>query len=172
MPLEHSEQQSTQASGYPTPRLSPLLSRADSVLPASVASAKPANAHATNSQVFSSYHSQPWDSHSDRSPSPSPVLNPRSCPCLQLAARSATAPRDAAQGLRLAQQGAVPAGDSRRLCASSTRTVFAGLPHVETGMHFLDNFSLYLPSPPTHTRGLSAPQSPTTSTSAGPGSVL
>lgn len=74
----------------------------------------PANTHATNSQVLSSYHSQPWDRHSYRRPSPSPVPNPRGCLCLQLAARSASAHRVAAPGLRLRNSAlsgqATPAG--------------------------------------------------------------
>lgn len=125
-----------------------LLSRADSVLPASVASAIPANAHATNSQVLSSYHSKPWDRHSYRRPCPSPVPNSQGCLCLQLAARSASAHRDASSGALTRQQCPVPAGDSRGLCASSTRTEFAGFQHMETGCTFLTtSLSTFLPPP-------------------------
>lgn len=66
-----------------------------------------------------------------------PVPNPRGCFWLQLAARSASAHRDAGPGLLLQQQCAVPTGDSRGLYASSTWTVFAVLRQMETGCTFL-----------------------------------
>lgn len=54
-------------------------------------------------------------------------------------------------GIRLLQQCTVPAGDSRGLCASSTGTVFAGLPQMETGCTFLTTSLSAFPSAPKST---------------------
>lgn len=144
MPREHRGRQSTLASRHRIPDSSRLLSLEDSLLPLSITSAIPANAHATNSQVRSSYHSPPMGppllqtSHSQPRVQSSTLSLVATCSQVGFFSHipGSRAPTPATLC-------GVLAGDSRRLCFKHQDGVYWA-PASGNRMHALDIPSPYL----------------------------